>query len=172
MARALASHTGGLRPPVAGRHRELQHLVDGPRINPKPPRDRPLAQPLNPNRMSYLRVEAPRPSSLAPRPNQAKCFLAAGFLLRGATLNHSGRFTEGFLLRCLDIGKPSVIMTWVSASMSWYLRLPHGAANGLKLTTRAPAIRREAAGGDEHASARDHQVSWTSTCITLTVPFL
>jgi len=32
-----------LRPPIARRYGELQHLVDGPRINPKPSRNRPLA---------------------------------------------------------------------------------------------------------------------------------
>ena len=70
-----------LRPPIAGRYRELQHLVDGPRINSKPPRGRSLAQSLNPNRMSYLRVElyVLHPS---PSPELGKGFLAAGFLLR------------------------------------------------------------------------------------------
>src|SRR5271156_3978409 len=42
---------------VTRRHRELHHLVHGPRINSEPPRRRPLAQPLNPNRMPYLQIE-------------------------------------------------------------------------------------------------------------------
>src|SRR4249919_1956666 len=46
-----------LRSPVARRHRKLHHLVDGPRIYPKPPRRRPLAQPLDLNRVSNLRIE-------------------------------------------------------------------------------------------------------------------
>jgi hypothetical protein len=31
------------------RHREIHHLVDSPRINPKPPRHWPLDQTLNPD---------------------------------------------------------------------------------------------------------------------------
>jgi len=38
-----------LQAPVARRHRKLHHLVDGPRVYPKPPRRRPLAQPLDLN---------------------------------------------------------------------------------------------------------------------------
>src|SRR5215207_6102821 len=42
---------------VTRRHRELHHLVHGPRINPEPAGRRPLAQALNPNRMPHLQIE-------------------------------------------------------------------------------------------------------------------
>jgi len=42
---------------LAQRHRELYHLVHGPRIDPKPTGRCRLAQALNPNRTAYLRVE-------------------------------------------------------------------------------------------------------------------
>ena len=46
-----------LRAHVARRHRELHHLADSPGIDPEPPRRRPLAQTLDLNRVSNLRVE-------------------------------------------------------------------------------------------------------------------
>src|SRR6476659_4811215 len=41
---------------VTRRHRELHHLVHGPRVDPEPPRRRPLAQTLNANRMPNLQI--------------------------------------------------------------------------------------------------------------------
>src|SRR5271167_1269845 len=84
---------------VTRRHRELHHLVHGPRINPEPPRRRPLAQPLNPNRMPYLQIEIhvlhPSPSA----ESRAKGYLLPDFY-SGAT-GTPGRFSEGLLLRRL-----------------------------------------------------------------------
>ena len=70
-----------LRAPVARRHREPYHLGDRPRIDPKPPSRRPLAQSLNLNRVSNPRVELhvlhPPPSADA-----GTGLPAAGILLR------------------------------------------------------------------------------------------
>src|SRR5271154_4709356 len=86
---------------VTRRHRELHHLVHGPRINPEPPRRRPLAQPLNPNRMPYLQIEIhvlhPSPSA----ESRAKGYLLPDFY-SGAT-GTPGRFSEGLLLRRLQV---------------------------------------------------------------------
>src|SRR3954468_1068343 len=41
---------------VTRRHRELHHLVHSPRVDPEPPRRRPLAQTLNANRMPNLQI--------------------------------------------------------------------------------------------------------------------
>ena len=70
-----------LRPAVARRYRELHHLAHGPRVDPKSTGRSPFAQTLNPNRMSYFRVEfhVLHPS---PSPESGKGFLPAGFLLR------------------------------------------------------------------------------------------
>jgi len=89
-----------LRPPIPGRHGEFQHLVDGPRIDAKPPRHRPLAQPLDPNCMTYLRIEFHVLHPSRPLPNQAKSFQLPDFY-SGELPNHSVASSEGFLLRRL-----------------------------------------------------------------------
>jgi hypothetical protein len=69
------------RPHIAMRHGEHHHLADSPGIDPEPPRRRPLAQPLDLNRISNLRVELhllhPPPSA-----ERGTGLPAAGFLLR------------------------------------------------------------------------------------------
>src|SRR3954471_22149996 len=76
---------------VTRRHRELHHLVHGPRIDPKPACRCPLAQALNPNRMSHLQIEI---DVLVPRPLlNAKGHLLPDFY-SGAT-GLSGRLSEG-----------------------------------------------------------------------------
>ena len=69
------------RPPITRRNRKRHHLGDRPRINPKPPRRRPLAQSLNLNRISNLRIELhllhPSPFAVA-----GTGLPTAGFLLR------------------------------------------------------------------------------------------
>ena len=89
-----------LRAPVARRHRERHHLRDRPGIDPEPPRRRPLAQPLDLNRVPNLRVELhvlhPPPSADAAQGFQLPDFYS------GAT-DRIGRFTEGFLLRRLHL---------------------------------------------------------------------
>ena len=88
---------------VTRRHRELHHLVHSPRINPEPARCRPLAQSLNSNRMPHLQIEIhvlhPSPSA----ESKAKGYLLLDFY-SGAT-GLPGRFSEGLLLRRLDIAK-------------------------------------------------------------------
>ena len=85
---------------VTRRHRELHHLVHGPRIDPEPTGRRPLAQPLNPNCMPHLQIEIhvlhPPPSA----ESKAKGYLLPDFY-SGAT-GIPGRFSEGLLLRRLQ----------------------------------------------------------------------
>ena len=81
-------------------HRELHHLVHGPRVDPEPPRRRPLAQTLNANRMPNPQIIRPRSSSPALCRLKAKRLSAAGFLLRRH--RETGRFSEGLLLRRLQ----------------------------------------------------------------------
>src|SRR6202521_2528107 len=85
---------------VTRRHRELHHLVHGPRIDPKPTGRRPLAQPLNPNCMPHLQIEIhvlhPPPSA----ESKAKGYWLPDFY-SGAT-GIPGRFSEGLLLRRLQ----------------------------------------------------------------------
>ena len=89
-----------LRAPVARRHRERQHLGHRPRVDPKPPRRLPLAQPLDLNRIPNLRIKLhllhPPPSADAAKGFQLPDFYS------GAT-DRIGRFTEGFLLRRLHL---------------------------------------------------------------------
>jgi len=70
-----------LRPPIARRHRELHHLRDRPRIDPEPACRLPLAQSLDLDRVSDLRVEL---HLLHPPPSAGRGtgLLSAGFLIR------------------------------------------------------------------------------------------
>src|SRR5258705_1331479 len=72
-----------LRAHVARRHGEHHHLADSPGIDPEPPRRRPLAQPLDLNRISNLRVEL-HPLHPRPLPNAAQGFQLPEFY-SGAT---------------------------------------------------------------------------------------
>ena len=94
-----------LRAPVARRHRERHHLRNSSGIDPEPPRRRPLAQPLDPDRVPDLRVKLhllhPPPSADAAQGFQLPDFYS------GAT-DRIGRFTEGFLLRRLQAVMPSL----------------------------------------------------------------
>src|SRR6202166_4151134 len=103
---------------VTRRHRELHHLVHGPRIDPKPTGRRPLAQPLNPNCMPHLQIEIhvlhPPPSA----ESKAKGYWLPDFY-SGAT-GIPGRFSEGLLLRRLE----TAIMQNKAASVAGAKRSP------------------------------------------------
>ena len=72
---------GGLRAPVARRHRERQHLRHRLRIDPEPPRRLPLAQPLDLDRVADPRVKL-HPLHPPPSADAGTGLPAAGFLLR------------------------------------------------------------------------------------------
>ena len=87
-----------LGPPIAGWNRKPQHLRDRSRVDPKPPSCRSLAQCLNTNRMSDLKIKF---HALHPSPRQKRQRLAQLPDFYSGATDQLGRFIEGFLLRRL-----------------------------------------------------------------------
>ena len=86
----------GPDPHIAGRHRETEHLLHCPRINPKMTSRFPLALPIDHHRVTHPRIQI---HSLHPPPfAQMHKGLSLTEFYSGAT-RLSGRFNEGLLLR-------------------------------------------------------------------------
>jgi len=85
------------------RYRKRQHLRNRPRVDPKTPRRFPPAQTLNLNRITNLSIELHALHPPAPAASD-KGHLLPDFY-SGAT-GLPGRFTEGFLLRRLQLRAP------------------------------------------------------------------
>src|SRR5919199_2641056 len=90
-----------LAPPIPGWHRERQHLRYRPRVDAKPTRRLPPTDPLALNRVADLPIQL---HELHPQPS---AFTAESFLLLefyAGAAGPPGRFSEGFLLRRLQLG--------------------------------------------------------------------
>ena len=96
----LDSIPGGARPDVTRWDRVTQHLLDRTRIDPKVADRLPLAQPIYHHRVAHPRIQF---HSLYPPPFTAiRKGLSLTEFYSGAT-THSGRFSEGLLLRRFQI---------------------------------------------------------------------